>query len=150
MVVAGRTSFQKGYNSSQMGQLLGMVALREKRMLATSTSSYSRASNQLSTLGKLKRETNAVHSEVPEAFEGIVPASHPFTCCTIMESLLKKEFAPLYGMDGVCKRAVPDPEGDQGGWSPNSQMRGPVGWAPDTAPSEAPADSDALECVERE
>ena len=62
---------------------------------------------------------------MPEAFAGIVPADHPFTGCTIMESLLKKEFSPLYGLDGVCKRALPGNDAPAE-WSANSPLRGPV------------------------
>ena len=110
LVVQGSTSYQQGYDSSQMHQLLSLTALRESRMLSKAGAHYSRASSQLATLGKLKRE-NKVHSEVPEAFSGIVPPDHPFTCVSVFESILRRKFPPLYGFDGVCKRAVPDAVG---------------------------------------
>eukprot|EP00965_Chrysotila_dentata_P071825 2372954-Pleurochrysis_carterae.AAC.1 len=52
VVVSGKTVFAQGYNSSQMEQLLGLVALREKRAL----SAPSRGSSQLAAFGKLKSE----------------------------------------------------------------------------------------------
>ena len=54
VVPKASTSYQQGYNSSQMSQLLGMVCLREKRALREKKSK--RESNQLAHLGKLKRE----------------------------------------------------------------------------------------------
>ena len=78
---------------------------------------------QLSQLGKLKGE-NKIHSEVPDAFTGIVPAGHPFTCCTVFASILRKEFRPLYDMNGLCQRAVPDADDPPVGWSANSPLRG--------------------------
>ena len=124
--VQGRTSYRQGYNSSQMNQLLGIMALREKRVLGARTAHYARAPAQLANLGKLKRETNKIHSEVPEAFAGIVPEDHPFTCCTIMESILTGKFPPLYGLDGVCQRAVPAEDDPPAEWSANSPLRSPV------------------------
>ena len=116
-----------------MQQLLGVTALREKRMLGGKSAHFKRESGQLADLGKLKRERNKIHSDVPAAFEGIVPADHPFTCISIFESILRGEFPPLYSLDGVCKRSQADEDDPPVGWSPNSQLRGPVGWAPATA-----------------
>ena len=107
LAAEGTTVYKAGYNSSQMTQLLGMVALREARMLSTKTAHFKRESSQLASLGKLKGE-HKVHSEVPAAFDGIVPKSNPFTCMSVFESIMKGEFPPLYGTDGVCMRSDRD------------------------------------------
>ena len=133
IVVEGSTSFQKGYNSSQMCQLLGMVALREKRVLNTKSAHFARESVQLAQIGKMVKRENKVHTEVPEAFAGIVPADHPFTCCTIFESILQGKIPLLYGLDGVCKRSVPDEDDPPRNWSEGSPLRGNASAAPASA-----------------
>ena len=101
IIVRGSTTYKKGYDSSQMQQLIGMTALSERHALNANSSQVKRESSQLATLGKIKRETNKIHSEVPEAFAGIVPPDHPFTCCSIFESILRGKFPPLYDMNGL-------------------------------------------------
>eukprot|EP00965_Chrysotila_dentata_P260314 6213859-Pleurochrysis_carterae.AAC.2 len=97
IVVSGSTEYAQSYNSSQMQQLISFVALREQRALKK----QSRGSAQLAAFGKLKKE-DKFRSSVPAAFRGIVPDSHPFTCETVFESLLRKEFPLLYSLDGKC------------------------------------------------
>ena len=140
-VPAGKKHYQQGYDSSQMSQLIGMVALKERRALSAQTAYFKRESSQLADLGKLKRATNKIHSEVPEAFSGIVPADHPFTCVAIFESILRNEFPPLYNFDGVCQKAAPHEEAPAG-WSPNSPLR------VDPVSAPAPADSNRPVCAE--
>ena len=95
------TDYKQGYNSSQMQQLLGMLALREQHALASGR----RSSSQLARLGKLKVERK-MRATVPDAFVGNVPADHPFTCVSVFESILRGEFEPLYGLDGKCSPAA--------------------------------------------
>ena len=72
-----------------------MLALREERALGGGR----RISSQLAKLGKMKMERK-MRASVPEAFSGIVPAGHPFTCETVFASLLRGEFPLLYSFSG--------------------------------------------------
>ena len=90
------TTYNKGYDSSQQEQLLGMIAMREKRALAVGR----RGSSQLASMGKLKCERKH-RSSVPDAFTGIVPDGHSFTCVSVFESIMRGEFEPLYSLQGM-------------------------------------------------
>eukprot|EP00965_Chrysotila_dentata_P216968 6189694-Pleurochrysis_carterae.AAC.1 len=68
-----------------MQQLFGVVALREARSLNVP----SRRASQLAKFGKLMVQQR-LRSAVPKVFEGIVPQSHPFSCKTVLHSLLLK------------------------------------------------------------
>eukprot|EP00965_Chrysotila_dentata_P057503 1907433-Pleurochrysis_carterae.AAC.1 len=91
MKVTGATEYEQLYDSSQMQQLLGMIALREQRALNVP----GRGSSQLAALGKLKAE-HKLRSFVPKTFEGIAPDSHSFTCETVFQSLLPGEFPLIH------------------------------------------------------
>ena len=92
------TQYSQGYNTSDTQQLLGMLALRERRALGSAR----RLSSQMAKMGKIKSERKH-RSSVPDVFQGIVPEGHPFTCVSVYESLIKGEFALLYGLDGRHK-----------------------------------------------
>eukprot|EP00965_Chrysotila_dentata_P151456 5005264-Pleurochrysis_carterae.AAC.4 len=70
--INGHIHYSHAYDLSQMQQLLGMVALREKRALNPEPS---RGSSQLPSLGKLTKRPNKTQSDVPEAFASVVPAN---------------------------------------------------------------------------
>eukprot|EP00965_Chrysotila_dentata_P259094 6213448-Pleurochrysis_carterae.AAC.1 len=74
VLVQGTTTFQQGYNSSQMAQLVGVLGLREQRALST----HSRGSSQLAQLGKLRYDLkHEVDSSVPDKMKALVPHSRP-------------------------------------------------------------------------
>ena len=97
------TLYGQSYNSSDMCQLLGIIAFREERALQTKEGkkAASRGSQQLSSLGKIKVERK-LRASVPDAFSDRVPEGHSFTCVSVFESLLRGEFGLLYGKDGRC------------------------------------------------
>ena len=72
-----------------------MLALREQRALGAA----SRIRPQLVKMGKVPMERK-YRSSVPDAFKGIVPDDHPFTCETVFASLLRGEFPLLYSFQG--------------------------------------------------
>ena len=72
--------------------------MREQRALGSAR----RLSSQMAKMGKIKSERKH-RSSVPDVFKGFVPESHPFTCVSVFESLIKGEFALLYGLDGRHK-----------------------------------------------
>ena len=91
------TAYTQGFNSSDTHQLIGMLALREKRAL----SAPHRVSEQLAKLGKMKTERKLrASASVPDCFGGIVPSNHPFTCEAVFASLLRNEFSLLYNFKG--------------------------------------------------
>ena len=92
--------YLQGYNSSDTAQLLGMLALREQRALAGGL----RISSQLCKMGKIQKERKE-RASVSDAFKGIVPEDHPFTCESVFASLLRGEFALLYSFDGKHRAA---------------------------------------------
>ena len=73
-----------------------MLAMREKRALLGGC----RGSSQLAQMGKLKCERKH-RSSVPDAFKGIVPDVHTFTCMSVFERALcvrsLSRFIPLPG-----------------------------------------------------
>ena len=74
-----------------------MLALREQRALGGTATR--RASSQLATLGKLKAERK-IRATVPDAYLGIMPEGHAFTCVSVFESILRGDFEPLYTCEG--------------------------------------------------
>ena len=95
------TYYNQKYNSSDTCQLVGLCALREQRALDAGFAEKrrSRASQQLTDMGKLKTERK-LRASIPEAFRDGVPEGHSFTCVSVFESLLQGEFSLLYGLDG--------------------------------------------------
>eukprot|EP00965_Chrysotila_dentata_P156714 5177452-Pleurochrysis_carterae.AAC.1 len=102
VLVQGTTTFQQGYDSSQMAQLVGVLGLREQRSL----SKTSRGSAQLAQLGKLRHDLKlGEDSSVPDEVKALVPGSHPYTCESVFESILRGEFDPLYSLEGIFRRS---------------------------------------------
>ena len=101
----GPTEFGQTYNSSDMQQLIGVLALREERALRDGARA-SRKSKQLSQIGKIQGERK-LRGQVPDAFADQLPLGHAFTCVTVFESILRGEIKPLYDLSGKIS-AAPD------------------------------------------
>ena len=99
------------YNSSDMQQLLGVLAIREQRALRNGANT-SRSGKQLSAMGKITQVQRKYRGSVPDAFVDRLPRDHAFTCVAVFESILRGEFEPLYDSSGRVQRTIPPTAAD--------------------------------------